>query len=108
MDGDTAASQAADIRDLIDWEELRRLVEPVTMDLVAATYTKWWFGQEGKWLFAALLVPEPQRPRHSPLQAVVLAITPLGLAEQLQIQERLRSLPDDRFLLQGRIGAILG
>ncbi|HZR53624.1 MAG TPA: hypothetical protein VFB06_29470 [Streptosporangiaceae bacterium] len=100
---DEAAPQAAGIRDLVDWEALAALLQPVTLDAVRGAWPDWHVGQSGEWLWAVKRVPEPGLHPRSLLRALLTARTPIGLAEQLDAQERLRALPADAFVLLDRI-----
>ncbi len=97
-----AAPQAASIRDLVDWEALAALLEPVTLGLVREAFPGWHTGQDGEWLWAVLKTKQEMHP-HSLLRPLIVARTPIGLAEQPGAQERLRALPADAFVLLDRI-----
>lgn len=108
---DDEAPQAAGIADLVDWGELVRLLEPVTLDMVRETYPDWRVGREGDWSWAVRTVPEDTPGPHSLLRTVVIARTPIGLAEQLDTQECMRALPLEEFVpllsrVQGAAGQL--
>ena len=107
MDGE-AAPQAAGIASLLDWGELARLTDPVTLELVAEAYKDWRVGYDGEWLWAVRAVLDDAPGPHSPLCTVIIARTPIGLAEQLYVQERLRALPADTFALMHRVCEVTG
>ncbi len=86
-----AAPEAASIAD-IDWEQVARLTEPVTLELVAAGFPGWRTGREGELVFAVRKDARDYAP-HSPHRAVIIAQAPAGLAEQLHVQELLQVLP---------------
>lgn len=91
MNGEAAPPQAASITDLLDWDELARLLEPVTLELVAASFPGWECGQHGGWLWAKRVVPVVIHYPQSPLRQSVTAKTPVGLLEQLSTQEHLHA-----------------
>jgi hypothetical protein len=74
-----AAPQAASIRDLVDWEALAALLEPVTLGLVREAFPGWHTGQDGEWLWAVLKTKQELHP-HSLLRPLIVARTPTGLA----------------------------
>lgn len=86
-----AASPPASIAG-IDWEQVAAGIGPLTLELVAVGFPGWRTGQEGEFLFAVRSDAQDYAP-HSPHQAVITAKTPIGLAEQLTVQEHLRMLP---------------
>src|SRR5580700_1781567 len=97
-----AAPQAARLPG-IDWDELAKLAGPEALALIRESFQKWDVGQEGDWLWAVCKGPKRSRPLHSPLRTVIVAITPMAMAEQLTVQEHLIAVPEDGYALQDRL-----
>jgi hypothetical protein len=98
-----APPRAAGRASMVDWVGLAKLVGPVTLDRVSAAFPDWLIGQDGKWLWAVRRTLETAPAPDSPLSLVIIAYSPIGLAEQLDTQEHLRAHPGDAFTLLTRI-----
>ena len=101
MDGDRAGPEPASIDELMDWDKLAKLTDPVTLEFARSAFRAWHVGQDGIWCWAAWKGPAEGADRL--IRTVIISRTPLGLVEQLYVQERLRAMPVEALLLLDRI-----
>lgn len=97
MDGDSAGLEPASIDEFTDWDKLAKLTDPVTLEFARSAFRGWHVGQDHIWYWAAWKGPAEAADRL--IRTIVVSRTPLGLVEQLYVQERLRAMPGQAFLL---------
>jgi hypothetical protein len=96
---EAAAPQAAGI---VDWDELARVTGAVTLDLVREAFQSWLVDEAGGLCWAVKPGEVNWWPTDTLIRSAVIAGSPVGLADQLDVQARLRGFPSDELAALNR------